>query len=106
MKKFTCLTFAIMMVFCSAAIAQKETINFLYENCDLSIYVDNGNKDIDIPNFNTAIVNWHKESPEFDKILPLRMFSEFWLYDETCYPIVPELTEKNANFYDILFEKN
>jgi hypothetical protein len=83
----------------------RDNIKHLRENYNLPAYQDNGNKDIDISNFNKEIAEWHKEYPEFDEILPFRKFSEFWLYDETCYPKAPELTEKNANSYDILFEK-
>ena len=83
----------------------RELIKYLRKNYGLPAYQDNGNKDVDIPKFNKAISDWHKEYPEFNEILPFAKFNEFWLYDETCYPKAPELTEKNANFYDILFEK-
>lgn len=83
----------------------RELIKFLRDNYGLPAYQDNGNKDIDIPKFNRAIAEWHIEYPEFDEILPFNTFSEFWLYDESCYPKAPELTEKNAGYYDILFDK-
>jgi hypothetical protein len=82
-----------------------ELIKYLRENYNLPVYDDGGNKDLDIPRFNRQIADWHKEHPEFDDILELCNYNDFWKYDISCYPAPPEPTEENASFYDTLFEK-
>ncbi len=89
----------------SQRIYLKKLISYFRSNYDLPEYLDKGNKEKDIEDFNIRIKIWYQEHPEFVDILNLRTYWDFYKFDVSCYDKPPVYKKNMSNAEEDAYEK-